>query len=223
MPAKEIYGAQPPIELLRQFFDFGFFYDRKEKNTISIVDTCFLCLAAPPEGGRNSLTQRFVRHFEVICFPNPRNQTISRIFITILDGYLHSFEESIKVKSHDIINASIEFYDKICSEKLPTPSKFHYTFNLRDLSKVFMGLSLANVNSITNVNQFIRMWCHEVSRVFHDRLNFEDDKKWFLETVENIAERFLGIRAKDLNLRALCFSEILTLHEEQPLYEEILE
>ena len=128
----------------------GYFYERKEKNPISIVDTCFLCLAAPAEGGRQELPMRFIRHFEMICFPNPRNQTISRIFVSLLDGFLQPFDEGIKGKSHDIVNASIEFYEKICAEKLPTPTKFHYTFDLRDLSKVFMGISLIKPLSITN-------------------------------------------------------------------------
>lgn len=41
-----------------------------------------------------------------------------------------------------IVASSVEAYNRISAELLPTPAKSHYTFNLRDLAKVFQVILL---------------------------------------------------------------------------------
>jgi hypothetical protein len=49
MPAREKYGAQPPLELLRQYLDLRGFYDRKGLFWKDVEDTT---LVAGEGGGR---------------------------------------------------------------------------------------------------------------------------------------------------------------------------
>lgn len=60
MPKKEEYGAQPPLELLRQWMDHGGWYDRKskEKPFHRIEDIVFISSMGPPGGGRSEITGR---------------------------------------------------------------------------------------------------------------------------------------------------------------------
>jgi dynein heavy chain len=69
-----------------------------------------------------------------------------------------------------IIESVLSVYDKVKLELLPTPSKSHYTFNLRDIWRVFQGICSAHIKSVSTPQALLKLWFHENMRVFHDRL-----------------------------------------------------
>ena len=60
----------------------------------------------------------------------------------------------------------------------PTPSKFHYIFNLRDLSRIYNGLCLSTPDRFSKPDQFLRLWRNEALRVIADRLINDVDKEY---------------------------------------------
>ena len=129
MPNVETYGAQPPVELLRQFLDFKGFYDRDKLFWKDITDVLLFVGAAPPGGGRSAVTQRFSRHFNVLCIPPASNSALSHIFESILSAFLGlKFPLDVQRMCSGVVAATIEVYSRISEELLPTPSKFHYLF-----------------------------------------------------------------------------------------------
>ena len=190
MPQVEVYGAQPPIELLRQFIDYQGWYDRKELTFRKIVDTQLVSAMGPPGGGRNAVTNRFTRHFSVLVSCEFEDEIFSTIFGSIVQWWMKTSEygPTILSKAKMLVSSSIEIYNTVSRELLPTPTKSHYTFNLRDLSKVFQGLCRAK-KAIEDPAEVIRLWIHEVSRVFKDRLTNTDDRDWLNGVIEKSVER----------------------------------
>jgi len=138
MPTKEFYGAQPPIELLRFFLDKKGLYERADWEWKDVENTTIIAAAAPPVGGRSPLTMRFSQHFNMFCVPEASDGILENIFGTMLDGFLkaYNFAEGVQNLSSAAVKGTIDIYNKIAKELRPTPSKFHYMFNLRDMSKV---------------------------------------------------------------------------------------
>uniref|UniRef100_H2Z3M2 Dynein axonemal heavy chain 7 n=1 Tax=Ciona savignyi TaxID=51511 RepID=H2Z3M2_CIOSA len=239
MPAREVYGAQPPIELLRQYFDHGNWYDLSETSKISLVDIIIVAAMGPPGGARNPVTPRFTRHFNIISTLEFSDETMVKIFTTLMSTHMkaHEWPSDLHSTAQQIVNATMNVYKEAMVNLLPTPAKSHYTFNLRDFSRVVMGCLLMKKQSIENKKTFIRLFVHEVFRVFYDRLVDATDQSWlynltrtmvkdhFKENYDNLFDH-LAQPAMPLcedDMRSMVFGDYMNMEAEgeDRLYEEV--
>jgi dynein heavy chain, axonemal len=108
---------------------------------------------------------------------------MKKIFETIGAFKFQIFDEEIKNLSQPLALATINLFNIIQENFLPTPAKSHYIFNMRDISKVFQGLYQAEKNFYEGKEQIMKLWAHEVLRVFNDRLNSFDDRDQFKQSL----------------------------------------
>ncbi|XP_013912661.1 PREDICTED: dynein heavy chain 12, axonemal isoform X2 [Thamnophis sirtalis] len=239
MPVLEQYGAQPPVELLRQFFDHGIWYDLKDTNKITLVDIQLMAAMGPPGGGRNPVTPRFLRHFNIFTINSFSDETMVRIFSTLVSLYLriNEFIPEYFTVGNQIVSGTMEVYKKAMANLLPTPAKSHYTFNLRDFSRVILGCLLIKRDSVVNKHTMIRLFVHEVFRVFYDRLVDDADRAWVFKLIKEIVKEhfkepfdavFSHLRQgnapiSEEDLRNLLFGDYMNpdLEGEERIYYEI--
>ena len=194
MPQLDRYFSQPPVEFVRQTIDNGGFYDTKKRFFKKVKDTNFVCACAPPGGGRNPVTPRLFRHFNMIWIPDLSSKSMEMIFTEILKGFLNLNEASgLNIFAEPIIKSSVEIYMKTCNDFLPTPTKCHYTFNLRDMSKVIQGMIQIDHENLLDKDYLVYLWMHETYRVFRDRLVDDKDRTKFNELVHSLMKQHLDM------------------------------
>ncbi|GIL64289.1 hypothetical protein Vafri_18269 [Volvox africanus] len=236
MPQREVYGAQPPIELLRQFQDHGGWYGR-DNVFRNIQDVLLVTAMGPPGGGRDPVTNRFTRHFATLCLPEATRATLAHIFGTIQGWFLRTrgFPEAVVHLKDAVIAATLDVYSAAVSQLLPTPTKSHYTFNLRDCSRVIQGMQAQDADALLKsvvlmrpliggggggeangggggsstsgssyasdgelVCAHLRLWVHEVLRVFYDRLVEVSEQQWLLNLLRDLVQKHFAVRLDEL-------------------------
>lgn len=178
MPEKEKFGAQPPIELLRQWLDYGGWYDllSDNKDFVKVIDMNLVSAMGSIQTGR-TVNHRFLRHSIIQFCDSYSLDTMSKIYSTVMDWYFlnnkkieeHLLKNNSSIKDK-IIKSSLNLYINCTNNFKATPAKTHYLFNLRDVGRVFQGLSKSSDESLKDDIDFIKLWCHESQRVYRDRL-----------------------------------------------------
>ena len=130
----------------------------------------------------------------MIWVPDLSQASMRTIFTSILKGFLDQNDQSgLNIFAEPIIKASVDIYTKTIKDFLPTPTKCHYTFNLRDLSKVVQGMLMINLENLQSKEYLVYLWVHELFRVFRDRLVDDKDRSKFSTLVHEILENTLDM------------------------------
>ncbi|XP_041978336.1 dynein axonemal heavy chain 3 [Aricia agestis] len=184
MPQREEFGAQPPLELLRQWLAHGHLYDLRSAARQELLDVLLVAAMLPPGGGSNEVTSRLTRHTILVGLDAFADATLTKIFTTIMDWHFEKdFPEIIVRASKAVVSATLGVYRAARAAFLPTPTRCHYVFNLRDFSRVVRGVLLVPAPRMRDLSKLVLLWLHEVYRVFADRLVDDDDRNKLFDIV----------------------------------------
>ena len=121
-----------------------------------------------------------------------------------------------------MVENCISVYKTISAQLLPTPAKSHYTFNLRDLSKTFQGILMADAKSIETVPQLLRLWYHESCRVFQDRLINDEDRNWFTNLLKDKIKNSFNLEYSEVvHIEPVIYGDFMIKNTETKVYAEI--
>ena len=163
-----------------------------------------------PSAGSFTINPRLQRHFATFSVVLPGEDALFSIYNSILSGHLlnssNKFIKPVQNMCASFVKATVQMHMRCIQCFTPTAFKFHYIFNLRDLTNVFIGVLFCNYETITNEKEFGRLWAHETQRVYRDKLSDEKDIDTFDKSqIDIMKKNFEDLLEQEVFVNPLIF------------------
>ncbi|KAI8473051.1 MAG: flagellar outer dynein arm heavy chain beta [Monoraphidium minutum] len=225
MPYMDKYDTQSAIELARQMVDYRGWYD-KQKILLKEIQNCQYAAAMNPTAGSFNITPRMQRHFVTFAVQMPGSDIVRSIYSAIVEGHVAGagLDEGVSRLAPKLVDATIELHRMVMHTFLPSAVKFHYQFNLREMSNVVGGLCRMTKDTYKEPVKAVRLWIHECERVFRDRLVSDADAAKFDEFRVGVTRKFFedapgGLAA--LEERPLIFTSFMQPSDDGSIYAPV--
>ncbi|XP_063817028.1 dynein axonemal heavy chain 9 isoform X3 [Pseudophryne corroboree] len=191
MPEVDTYGTVQPHTLIRQHMDYGHWYDRNKLTMKEIMNVQYVsCMN--PTAGSFTINPRLQRHFSVFALSFPGMDALATIYSTILTQHLKAgnFPTPLQKTTQQLISLALSMHQKVTSTFLPTAIKFHYIFNLRDLSNIFQGILFSTPDCLKTPQDLVKLYLHESNRVYRDKMVEQKDFDMFDKLQTELVMKF---------------------------------
>jgi dynein heavy chain len=196
MPLINEWKDQIANEIVRQTIaEKGFYSLDKPGDFINLADMQYIAAMPHPGGGRNDIPERLKRRFTIFNCTLPSDTSIDLIFSTLGEGYFcqeRGFPAEVCSLVSKLVGITRGLWQDVKVKMLPTPAKFHYVFNLRDIGRIWQGMLVIKADECQDEATILSLWRHEVTRVICDRFTEGKDVKWFQSRVESNVLDALG-------------------------------
>jgi len=220
LPAADKYSTQVVITFIRQMLEQNGFWRPEDKAWITLERIAFVGACNPPtDVGRYPLNNRFLRHCPLMYVDYPGRESYKQIFGTFNRALLRKVPE-LREYWEPLTVAMVDFYLK--SQKHFTADiQPHYIYSPRELSRWKRALD-ESIESMSSLDDLVRLWAHEALRLFEDRLVLPEEKEWCQRLVDEVAQAsFPSFSPKALE-RPILFTNIINQRYVSCSVEELI-
>jgi GTPase SAR1 family protein len=197
------------MELLRQIMETKMIYSYDDESLMPITDINFAVCLSYPDRTPNHLkvSQSITKSFVCVHLNPVQTGLIESIFSLQIRDWLEEFPPDLIQQptemAHAIIRTLCITYKSIRDHLNVELDKPFYLFNFKDVTKVVQGLQLlASKSKVVPANKaikkqqdqqesaqvalIIKLFHHEMMRVFADRMSEESDEIWLKSLLRNV-------------------------------------
>ncbi|XP_057215442.1 dynein heavy chain 9, axonemal [Triplophysa rosa] len=191
MPEVDAYSTVQPHTLIRQHMDYNHWYDRSKLQLKEIHNVQYVSCMNPTSGSF-TINPRLQRHFSIFALSFPGVDALNTIYCSILSQHLRGegFPQVLQKSCSQLVQLALAFHQRLTTTFLPTAIKFHYIFNLRDLSNIFQGILFCTSECLRTPQDLVKIYLHESNRVYRDKMVDDKDFATFDKLQSEMVKKF---------------------------------